>query len=205
MPNVEIKIHGRTVDTIALGDLPLTIGRDAQAEITIPDQAVSRRHAVLERDGAEVWRIRDLKSRNGTYVDGMRVDLAPLEHGCLIHVGSCCLIFHHALSETEEAPVAGPTLATVETASKVKTLGELPAPKLSTERVRAVIDFAARMMREQETLRRMRMLCELLVASTFPAEQAVVVRSEAEGPIETVTECIGACRAGMVRRPDEPL
>lgn len=45
-----------------------TIGRDPSCEILLEKDAVSRRHAVLERDG-NVWRITDLGSRNGTLLN----------------------------------------------------------------------------------------------------------------------------------------
>lgn len=45
-----------------------TIGRDPTCEIVLDKDAVSRRHAVLERDGS-AWRISDLGSRNGTLLN----------------------------------------------------------------------------------------------------------------------------------------
>lgn len=45
-----------------------TIGRDPTCEIVLENDAVSRHHAVLERDGA-VWRVKDLGSRNGTFLN----------------------------------------------------------------------------------------------------------------------------------------
>lgn len=50
------------------------IGQGPQNEIVLDDDTVSTNHATLEfGDGA--WRLTDLESRNGTYVDGER--LAP--------------------------------------------------------------------------------------------------------------------------------
>lgn len=50
-------------------DKALTIGRDADCEIVIPDRQVSRYHARILADGKEVV-LEDLSSKNGTYFNG---------------------------------------------------------------------------------------------------------------------------------------
>jgi pSer/pThr/pTyr-binding forkhead associated (FHA) protein len=51
---------------------PVTIGRANDCDCVLADATVSRRHAELRRDGGR-WLLRDLGSRNGTRVNGMRV------------------------------------------------------------------------------------------------------------------------------------
>jgi len=51
----------------------VVLGRDAECDIVLDDRRVSRRHAEIERVGAQ-WRISDLGSHNGTFVDGVRID-----------------------------------------------------------------------------------------------------------------------------------
>src|SRR5215217_6071147 len=51
----------------------LTLGTDPANDLTLPtDPTLSRLHAALERYGAG-WCVRDLDSRNGTFVNGQRV------------------------------------------------------------------------------------------------------------------------------------
>jgi pSer/pThr/pTyr-binding forkhead associated (FHA) protein len=50
-----------------------TIGRGPDCGIVINHQTVSRRHAALRRDG-DSWLLEDLGSKNGTWVNGARVD-----------------------------------------------------------------------------------------------------------------------------------
>ena len=57
----------------ALGDGPLLIGRGGDCPIVVASEHASRHHAeIVARDGA--WLVRDLGSKNGTTVNGTRVD-----------------------------------------------------------------------------------------------------------------------------------
>ena len=58
---------------VALEAGRLTLGTDPANDLALPaDPTLSRLHAVLERYGAG-WCVRDLDSRNGTFVNGRRV------------------------------------------------------------------------------------------------------------------------------------
>jgi hypothetical protein len=73
-----------------LGDAPARIGRGPQNDIVIrgPDVAcVSLQHLEIRRDGAG-FRIRDLDSTNGTYLNGERINEAALEAPATIRLGS---------------------------------------------------------------------------------------------------------------------
>jgi predicted component of type VI protein secretion system len=64
-----------------------SIGREAGAGgFSIAQSAVSRMHAVVQRDGDDV-RVKDLGSRNGTFVNGERVTSAPLRDGDDLRIG----------------------------------------------------------------------------------------------------------------------
>jgi DNA-binding CsgD family transcriptional regulator len=66
------------------------VGRDATCSIVLTDPSISRFHAELSVNGAQIT-VRDLKSRNGTYVDGERVQTADLRAGQQLHFG--CVMF----------------------------------------------------------------------------------------------------------------
>jgi hypothetical protein len=55
----------------------MLVGRAANCDCVLPESCVSRRHAQLWRDG-ERWYLRELGSRNGTRVNGVRV-IEPTE------------------------------------------------------------------------------------------------------------------------------
>jgi len=63
---------GRSL-TVALGR-GVVIGRDPTCDVVVDDHLVSRRHAQLEVDPQGHVVLRDLGSRNGTFVDGKRVE-----------------------------------------------------------------------------------------------------------------------------------
>jgi DNA-binding NtrC family response regulator len=76
-----------------------TLGRDLGAEIHLPVNAVSRRHAEIDWRGTSGV-LRDLDSRNGSVVDGRRVATAALEDGSEIRIGDAILkVVTHGLTE----------------------------------------------------------------------------------------------------------
>ena len=57
---------------LMLGATPLTIGRSPTSDMVLTEETVSWHHAHLWVEGDQVW-VRDLNSRNGTYINDERV------------------------------------------------------------------------------------------------------------------------------------
>src|SRR5690606_16526293 len=75
-----------------------TIGRAPTNRIVVRDEICSRNHCEIYQDGSR-WKLRDLGSRNGTLVNGVRVRGEwDLEDGQLIQIGSSDLGFTYDLS-----------------------------------------------------------------------------------------------------------
>lgn len=75
------------------------IGRDRDLACSIDDPTVSRHHAEVNCS-AEAASIRDLESKNGTFVGGIQVrDARELYDGDLIRVGSVELVFRRPRQE----------------------------------------------------------------------------------------------------------
>lgn len=72
--------------TLPEGPGPFAIGRDAGCEVVIEHASVSRRHALLARDGAG-WRIADAGSKNGVRVAGNPVAESAIATGQWFSVG----------------------------------------------------------------------------------------------------------------------
>ena len=70
------------------------VGRVAECEIVLDDDSVSRKHAELFRDERGLYRIRDLESANGTFIDGRPVEKDQLiPDGAKLRFGDVELLF----------------------------------------------------------------------------------------------------------------
>jgi hypothetical protein len=75
-----------------MGPKRMLIGRTDRSDIVIDDSSVSREHASIERkDGRFI--LEDLKSTNGTFINGEVVDVRVLNHGDKIRIGNTVLQF----------------------------------------------------------------------------------------------------------------
>jgi two-component system, cell cycle response regulator len=99
----------------ALEGPELRLGRMADNQVVIDDGGISRDHARLYRDG-EVFRLDDLGSSNGTYLNGVRITSCEVADGALIQIGPRArfrfsIIDHHQeriLRQLYEASVRDP-------------------------------------------------------------------------------------------------
>src|SRR6185437_3555338 len=72
---------------------PMALGRDQSNPIRLHDTEVSRRHAEL-RPVDDTYRIVDLGSANGTYVNGQAIDQAPLRSGDRLQLGQTVMLYN---------------------------------------------------------------------------------------------------------------
>ena len=89
---------------------PLTVGRSVGNTVQTHDSKISRHHCEV-RATPDGFFIRDLGSRNGTFVNGARITEARLRNDDRIQVGLAHLVFRCEVSESgEETQVAPPHL-----------------------------------------------------------------------------------------------
>ncbi len=85
--------HGPETGSSYRLEAPATaVGRHPDSDIFLDDITVSRRHVTIDKldDG---YRLRDVGSLNGTYVNRERVDEARLHHGDEVQIGRYRLSF----------------------------------------------------------------------------------------------------------------
>lgn len=79
----------------------LTIGRDSANLISLDDSYVSLRHARIEKRN-EIFFIKDMRSRNGTFVNGAKIQEAQLQNGDRILIGKTEFNFSPEASFAED-------------------------------------------------------------------------------------------------------
>lgn len=87
---LEVVRGGSSTGAIAVKDA-VTVGRDEACEARFAVVGVSRRHARIVREPGGTLRLLDLGSRNGTYLNGRKVQAAVLRSGDEIRVGPVVL------------------------------------------------------------------------------------------------------------------
>jgi pilus assembly protein CpaF len=99
-----LEVEGRRVDLRA-GEV--TIGRSRGCGVVLRDPSVSRGHALLSVAGGRVT-LQDLRSSNGTYVNGRRIDAeTPLAEGDRVVIGETALYLRRAAGAGAAQPAAG--------------------------------------------------------------------------------------------------
>src|SRR5205809_2542695 len=167
----------------------LTIGRSADCQIRLDRTTVSRRHAELFLDPFQRWWIRDLKSRNGTQVNGESVSDRALGPGDILTVGEFTLRIA-GLGESATATRPPENLKPLEVAEggapAITTLKDLESPRISSSHLSTLNEFGQRLLKIDDPTERLRALCKLLVREEFHGDCAMVLRvTKPKGTNET--------------------
>src|SRR5262245_48730954 len=153
----------------------VVIGRSPECQVCLKDFGISRQHAKLTADANGV-RIVDLKSKNGTQVNGVPVVEAPLKDGDRILLGKFQLVFAKALEGKVVLDDAKPLAE--EAGTIIRSVGDI-SKMLATEGAKAAPDAAKKAPDAQEIEKSNRILRVL----TKVAETLIAVR-----PVEEVLQ-----------------
>ena len=100
---------GVKVQMWEIGDKPVAVGRDDTADVTIPDDTLSRHHFMIWREG-DGYLLKDLESQNGTWVDGRPAQNTKLRQNDCILAGRTLFLFSdHLQSAGDPARATAPT------------------------------------------------------------------------------------------------
>ncbi len=87
-----LTLSGRTLERYEFDKESVKIGRNEDCDVTIDNLGVSRYHSeILQKDGFFI--LRDLKSNNGTFVNGKRIESYNLNDGDEISIGKFTISF----------------------------------------------------------------------------------------------------------------
>jgi transcriptional regulator with GAF, ATPase, and Fis domain len=196
-----IVISGPLVgQTFLLGTERLTLGRDHGNAVHLRDLAVSRHHCVIE-PASDSFRLRDLDSRCGTFINGVPVRERVLEHWDRIKLGDSLLLFESQPEEADDE-AGSPFLDDGTYDATATTLHRAHGESwyLLPEAILAALPEEARTARDLQALLRIgndlhslhatepiaRRLLELSL-ETIPAERATVLLLEGAPPAPVIS------------------
>lgn len=170
---------------------PQLIGRSSEA-LPITDNTVSRRHAELTPDDG-LWWIRDLKSQNGTYVNGSRiVERTRLHAGDQIRVGSSVFVFGHVnLDDASVVRLMDPSELAAEVEHRIRSnedsmiLAEPEPRAAAVDHLRVIYRLTTLTTQVANQGELLRQVLEL-VFSEFKPERGVIMvaQSDPELPLQ---------------------
>ena len=104
-----LSVQGDAARKIDVGSEALLVGRHASCQLVLDDMRVSSVHAEVVGTERGV-RLRDLSSKNGTFIHGVRVGEVFLTHRTLVKMGETTLLFDPAKGPraVEEESAFGP-------------------------------------------------------------------------------------------------
>lgn len=125
------RADGTSVEYELVRDQPLTLGREAGNDVVLKSTFVSKQHAVVRYEGGQ-FLVEDLKSANGTRVNGAPVSVSLLSPGDKIEVGDQNLTFFDraAAKPGKKGAAGGGRGATVVAASPAAKMAKLGAVAL---------------------------------------------------------------------------
>ena len=101
MFRLEVKFQNLTMkEYIPQDACALTIGRHGKNDIVLRDNSVSRHHASFMKEGENLF-VTDEGSKNGTIVNGLKVESVRLEDGDVIRIGDNLVIVVSVSSNDE--------------------------------------------------------------------------------------------------------
>jgi Nif-specific regulatory protein len=195
---------------IDLGSGCLSVGREKGNQVRIKSSSVSRRHCeIAEAEGR--FKITDLESSNGTFVNDVPVQERTLEHGDRIRVGDSIFLFslHKGPSDSasHQVEIRGGTVASkpleltlADTVSVDSFVSKHPGEDRLVRDLSALVEIstAINSIREVETLQR-----ELLQAifKVIPAQRGAILQLASDE--KTIASVFGTDRSARSKGPVE--
>ncbi|MBX3468154.1 MAG: diguanylate cyclase [Planctomycetes bacterium] len=103
MAKLVVALSGEPPRVFALGDRPITIGREPENDVQIDLPDVSRRHSRIEALPQGGFRVVDLGSKNGTFLNGRTVQAMALEFDDRLRIGEATILFVDDATDPNEA------------------------------------------------------------------------------------------------------
>ena len=101
-PSLQLLVGPGAPRTYDMTRAEMVIGRAIDADVPIATHDLSRRHAAMRRSAGYQFTIFDLESRNGVYLNGVRVHSAALHDGDNLQLGTLVFIYREGHGKRRE-------------------------------------------------------------------------------------------------------
>jgi serine phosphatase RsbU (regulator of sigma subunit) len=166
---------------------PVVLGRGTGADVVVSDHSMSRQHARIAPDG-DGWVVEDLGARNGTFVNGARIDAPkPIAPGDVVKMGAT-LVRVEDLDAGPPPPALGVGNLGSSIFRKVADINEELDQPGSASRVAARLKALNEFHRAMAEPISLEALLELLLARLFAAlqpEEGVILLRAPDGTMRT--------------------
>jgi len=167
----------------------MVIGRAPDAGVRLDSGTVSRQHAELFKDPYGRWWVRDLGSRNGTRVNGQKIQEHLLEPTDILQVEDFTLR-PQGIAPSSRRRRPGDTTGMISVGddppAQIASLNDLETPRISAHHIDVLSKFADELLLIEDPDARLERLCELMVSEPMHGNTAVVLRiSRHEGDTAT--------------------
>ena len=198
--------------TFALTEAEVSIGRDPSNSIYVNDHSVSRRHCLIKREG-ESFRIVDLESYNGTFVNAVPIGEQSLSHGDQVAVGSVRFLFlssdvesasSESLVQLADDELINPSTIRLERKDALylrpaAVVASLPADARIARDLNALLKISTLLSTIRDSGQLQRSLLET-VLDTIPAERGAILLVK-----ENSEELIASYGKDKKSQTDEPI
>lgn len=114
------------------------LGRSSHCDFLVGDDSISRKHAEISIVGSHLF-VRDLRSRNGTFLDGARIEASIVEVGQRMRFGQVDFLVT-AVTETPEVSNSEIDTKVLLQSEEPSSLGRLGLSKAQRRVVRLLIE-----------------------------------------------------------------
>ncbi len=178
--HMEIRGPDGSVRQIPISGTRMVVGRAPQCEIRIDFDLISRQHAEFIHDPFGRWWVRDLGSRNGVKINGIKLPEKEIGPGDVIRIGKFevrlrprpSVRFAEDLGTVAEALTADTDVA-------LKTLDEDAVPSITAAHLTGLMDLGKTLAAAGDPDARRLALCQALVQPNFGGLAAMVLRAGA--------------------------
>jgi len=174
-PVLVVRSASAEVMRLPIGAQRIVVGRSPQVGAHLEHSLVSRQHAEFWRDDSGRFHLRDLKSRNGTLLNGKPVSEAGINPGDQISIGPFMLQIVDV--SPEQDTVSTRMFLSDGSDGRISTLKEHASPQIDLLHLTALNEMTRTLMATENENQRLQILCDVMVGPHFHGRWSIIVRA----------------------------